>query len=182
MKAQTLKETTTHELKENMELINIPKLNSEYDDGTVNGTKFFQVRIKTPITKGDSGWGSSGLYSLEVDGCLFYDTTHSSWWDSSFEYRRPIEINVTENISDYQLLLNVTYDSDMQNDFADIRFTDENENELSYWIESKSDGNYANVWIKATLNTTNESKYMYYSNTTTVTTQSNRSNIFDKLF
>ena len=51
-----------------------------------------------------------------------------AWSDdyTSWQFRRPIIINNTansNNLTDYQLFINVTYDSDMQNDFSDIRFT-----------------------------------------------------------
>ncbi len=183
-KAQALKEMTTHELKENMQLINIPALGSKYKeaDGTVNGTKFFQVKIFAPITLTENGWGSSGLYSIELDGCIFYDAENSSWWNETFGLKQPMDINVTENMTDFQILLNVTYDSDMQSDFSDLRFSDDtNTVEWDYYIESKVDGSYANIWIEAhELNITNGTQgYMYYDNSTGVINQSNATLTFD---
>lgn len=52
----------------------------------------------------------------------------------------------------YSKLFNITYDSDMQADFDDIRFINESCNnggtELSYWIEGKVDSSYADVWVR----------------------------------
>ncbi len=176
-KAQALKETTAHELKENMQLINIPKLGSEYDDGAVDGTKFFQVRIKTPIVKTEGSWGSSGLYSIEADGCIYYDATHSSWWNDTRDYRRPIQINTTENLSDYQVFINITNTTNMLSDKADVAFTYSNGTGIPYWIEENESG-YLMAWVKYTGTTANETIYMYYGNTTAVTTESNLTEAF----
>ena len=135
-KAQALKQITSYKLKENMKLINIPSYGSESDDGTVNGTKYFQVRIFTPFTKTANGWGSSGLYTIKVDNCIFYDLENSSWWNSSWTYYRPIEANITENVTDYQFLINITNKTNAQTDCSDMRFTlEDNVTELNYWIE-----------------------------------------------
>jgi len=68
----------------------------------------------------------------------------------------------------FQTFLNVTYDTGMQADFDDLRFlhTDE-ETELDFWLESKSDNNWAWVWV-ATLEEIDDTNqticYMYYNN------------------
>ncbi len=90
-----------------------------------------------------------------------------AWWNSSWGYKRPIEINSTNDLTDYQLAINVTYDSDMQSDFNDLRFVNEEETlSLDYWVESKSDGNYAYVWVEVdSIDTDNGTQaYMYYGN------------------
>ena len=48
----------------------------------------------------------------------------------------------------YQKLLNISYESEMQADFDDIRFTDSSNNELSYFLVSKVDSNYAIVRVE----------------------------------
>ncbi len=90
-----------------------------------------------------------------------------AWWNSSWEYKRPVVINSSNNLTYYQVAINVTYDPDMQPDFDDLRFTNEEETaELSYWIESKSNGNWAYVWVKVdSIDTNNGTQaYMYYGN------------------
>jgi hypothetical protein len=42
----------------------------------------------------------------------------------------------------------VYYDSDMQNDFDDLRFTDSEGNDLYYWIGEKENGEQANVLVR----------------------------------
>jgi len=73
----------------------------------------------------------------------------------------------------YSVLLNISYDSDMQSDFDDIRFIryDDNSTELDYWIESMVDGSWCNVWVELrdSITTANEIlAWMYYGNPTAI--------------
>jgi len=89
--------------------------------------------------------------------------THA--WLTGWDYRKPIEVNTTTNLTDYQIALNITYDSDMNTDFSDIRFTDTNDNLLPYWIEDKVDSSWAYVWVKGNWTTNNGTQlYLYYGN------------------
>ena len=91
----------------------------------------------------------------------------ASAWLSGWSFRRPIEVNVTTDLTDYQLALNITYDSNMNSDFSDLRFIDDDDTtELSYWVEEKVNGSWALVWVKTKeLNTTNGTQlYIYYGN------------------
>lgn len=93
----------------------------------------------------------------------------AAWWDNSWDYKRPIEINSSSVLTDYQVAINVTYDSDMQPDFDDIRFTNEGEAvSLDYWIESKVDSSWVYVWVEVDpIDTNNGTQaYMYYGNST----------------
>jgi len=95
-----------------------------------------------------------------------------TWWNSSWEYKKPILINNTGNatvLTNYQVKLNVTYDSDMQADFDDIRvINDTSGAAVPYWIESKVNSSYANVWFNASSIPasvwTNSTYYLYYGN------------------
>lgn len=58
-----------------------------------------------------------------------------------------------ETLTDYQLFLNISYDSDMQSDFDDLRFTwyDESSGQevnIDYWLDKYVDSEYALVWIE----------------------------------
>ncbi len=88
---------------------------------------------------------------------------------ASWPYRRSITIDNTQNSNDlynYQIAVNLTYNSNMQSDFDDIRFRDLNDNLLSYWIEEKVDSQWVYVWVKVpyipALSTT--TIYVYYGN------------------
>ncbi|MEM5810122.1 MAG: DUF2341 domain-containing protein [Candidatus Aenigmatarchaeota archaeon] len=113
----------------------------------------------------------------------------ASWWNSNWEMRRNITINNTQNpntLTDYQVFINLTYDSDMQSDFSDIRFTwynstSQTETEIPYWIKNKVNSQYADIWVKV-----KEIKafsyttiYVYYKNSTVVSSTSNPHNTFD---
>lgn len=92
-----------------------------------------------------------------------------SWYDASWTKRKAI--TVTENsgadLTNYQVKITVLYDSDMQADFDDIRFTDENGSDLiDHWLESKTDSTTADFWVEIPTLTASSSKtiYMYYGN------------------
>jgi hypothetical protein len=67
---------------------------------------------------------------------------------------------------DYQLLLNITYEPEMQSDFDDLRFCNES-HQLDAWLESKVDSSYALVWVEfptTPANGVEQTYYMYYGN------------------
>jgi len=81
--------------------------------------------------------------------------------------RRAISIgnSSSSKLINYQVKLDIFYDSDMQLDFDDLRFKDENEEPLNYWIESKTNGVSAAVWVKIPeIPTTGTTIYVYYGN------------------
>jgi len=73
---------------------------------------------------------------------------------ASWQYYR--DISVTENsgsaLSAYQVLVQLSgsnYPTNAKSDGSDLRFTDANGNELSYWIESWDyAGKNAKIWVK----------------------------------
>jgi hypothetical protein len=90
------------------------------------------------------------------------------WWNATWSKRKNIILtgNTSGAQTDYQLLLNVSYDSDMQSDFDDLRFTNET-HKLDSWLEFKVDGFYALVWVEFSTtpaNTVEQTYYMYYGN------------------
>jgi hypothetical protein len=117
---------------------------------------------------------SSGKISymlLSENDSELVDYEGSSWWNSNWRYRAPIYMNSSSGStpSSYQVILNITYRTGMNNNFSDIRFVNysDSTDELKYWIQNKSDGNWTNIWITlgkpiTTTNTTHI--YMYYGN------------------
>jgi len=102
------------------------------------------------------------------------------WWDNDWQYKKPINIStaqVTRN--NYTVLLNIAYDSDMQTDFDDLRFTNGAETlELNYWLNNKTDSTSAYVWVNTSLTQNqNTTIYMYYGNGA-VASASDRSKVF----
>jgi len=70
------------------------------------------------------------------------------------------EMTIANHQTGYEMFVNVSYDSDMQNDFDDIRFLDDDQlTELPYWREMRVNGSYAWYWVKIPDGAT---MYMYY--------------------
>jgi len=101
----------------------------------------------------------------------------SNWWNSSWQYRKPITIaNTAGNLSNYQI--NVTVNTTqlisqgkMKSDCGDVRFTWYNsssgtEINISYWNETACNTSSTNYWINVpfSANNTNTTVYMYYGN------------------
>jgi hypothetical protein len=95
------------------------------------------------------------------------NTVSADWWNYDWEYKKPISINSSMPLVDYQIAVNVSYVDSMQDDFDDLRFTDLGEIvELSYWVEYKQDSEWAYVWVKVgSIDSSNGTQaYMYYGN------------------
>lgn len=79
------------------------------------------------------------------DGATYYTTDGLAGWTK----RAVVFVSnqTATTLTNYQTLITVPYDSDMQADFDDIRFTDANNNLLPYWLETKTDGVSARFWV-----------------------------------
>ena len=102
------------------------------------------------------------------------------WFNSSWDFKKEIQINGTglDIPVNYQLKLEVDYDSDMNSTFKDLRFTNSDENvSLDYWVEQNVSSTNATVWVEvpAISNSSNTTLYMYYGNPT-ATSESNITN------
>jgi hypothetical protein len=107
---------------------------------------------------------------------------------SAFNYRIPITINNTQNsnnLIDYQILVILDTQSlisqgKMRSDCGDIRFTDENNNLLNYWIESGCNSQNTRIWVKVPNIPASSTKtiYLYYGNPN-ATSLSNGDTTFD---
>ena len=161
-KSQLFKETGTTK-EDNYGFINIPAYGSKpKDDGTYNGTKIFKLIFRTPVVY-DGTYGSSGKVALLLDG-----EEHHPYWNTSWSNRQ--EIILTGNTSgaqtNYQILLNISYETGMQADFDDLRFTNDT-HEIDSWLESKVDSSYALIWVEfptTPANGINQTYYKYYGN------------------
>lgn len=115
-----------------------------------------------------------------IDHVLYYDGIYYkefAWWNSTFTRKKMYNITTNSGTtpSNFQIHLNISYESDMQPDFDDIRFLDSTEtNQLVYWISNKTDSSYANVWIKSntSISTAITTIWLYYGNPAT-TSESN---------
>ena len=89
-------------------------------------------------------------------------------WLSGWSKRQAITITGGADGSqvDFQLKLTIAYDSDMLSDFSDLRFTDADGTTLiDAWLEDKTDGVSADVWVEfptTPANGVEQTYYMYY--------------------
>jgi hypothetical protein len=95
------------------------------------------------------------------------------WWDSNWAKKRSINITETSgnSFTNYSTLLYINYTEDTNSNananFSDLRFLNSTESgELDYWIENKTDGSFAWIWVEVTTLTASSSTviYMYYDN------------------
>ena len=109
-----------------------------------------------------------------------------NWYFSNLTKRRNITItnnNGTQSLTNYQMNLSIPYDSDMQSDFDDLRFTYYNstlqeQTPIDYWIENYT-ATAANVWLNITYVPAGgqSTLYMYYGNSS-ISNLSNGTNTF----
>ncbi len=115
--------------------------------------------------------------------CLITEQTHyrwrnnnggesvpdSEWYDLSWSKRKRVGVTNADatTYTDAAVKMTISYDSDMQSDFDDLRFTDSSgTTSIPFWIEKYTASTDAVVWVKVpTLTASDEtSVYMYYGN------------------
>jgi hypothetical protein len=149
------------------------------------------MEISDELSKGifftnDEGSDTNRQLNVKITEWNNATWNYHGWWNLSWNKRKRILINNSANsneLSDYQVFVNITYDSDMQSNFSDLRFTwynysSKEEEKINYWIENYSTSSYAEVWVKVPkIRASNyESIWVYYGNTTPVTSESNGTN------
>jgi hypothetical protein len=101
-------------------------------------------------------------------------TGSPTWYNASWTKRAPVTIDNTSNAStltDYEVQVDVIYDSDMQADFDDIRFTDDDGTALlSHWIEIYTASTAATFWVNipSIPASSNKTIYVYYGNSAAI--------------
>ncbi|MDY6836233.1 MAG: DUF2341 domain-containing protein [Chloroflexota bacterium] len=122
-----------------------------------------------------SGWSVSSELGFEqgvlngTDAGANLDVNlNELWYDASWTRRIPITIdNTGAALTNYQIQVSVTYDSDMQADFDDIRFTSSDSATLyTHWRESYTASTSAVFWMKVPSipAASPSTMYMYYGN------------------
>jgi len=124
---------------------------------------------------------SSGLYAEKT--CTSPSTTQTSINQLGTK-RKQVTVDNTlnsEDLTNYQVRVNVQHDSDMNSDFSDLRFTSSDEQTLiSYWIESYTASTSAVVWVNVPSISalSSETLYMHYGNPS-ASSESNPTTTFD---
>lgn len=96
------------------------------------------------------------------------------WWDVDWSTRKRITVNNTfnsENITDYSIRLNLSYEGEMDGNFSDLRFTyynttDGTQSTIDYWVSDKNDTEWAEIYVEVPRisEITEEYLYVYYGN------------------
>ena len=137
------------------------------------------------LEKSGAGWHSYhvlNVLSRQSTANTLSHTYTSSGNMAEFSNNKLIAISPPSDgtLTDYQMSFDIDYEAEMQADFDDIRFTDENDVLLPYWIESKTNSSSANVWVKIPeIDAVNGATVkMYYGNSTVSSTE-NGTNVFE---
>lgn len=111
----------------------------------------------------------------------------SNWFLEKWNFRRLIEIEERsgEDLTEYQLPINISYSPGMRSDFSDIRFTYYNESsgeefKIPYWIEKQVNSTWALVWVKVPYIPAYGTSvvYVYYGAEESVESESNPNEVF----
>lgn len=129
------------------------------------------------------GVDTCGKIRWSDSSCLFVNQGHyrwraddggagapdSEWYNASWSKRQRVTISnsTASALTNQAVKIVVQYDSDMQSDFEDLRFTDSSgTTTIPYWIESTVASASTTVWVKIASLPANGSAvvYMYYGN------------------
>ncbi|MBX9794190.1 MAG: DUF2341 domain-containing protein [Burkholderiaceae bacterium] len=143
------------------------------------------------------GLTACGSIRFDNSGCLLTQQTHyrwrnddggegapnSEWFNSSFDYRQRVRVVNTDATSyaSTAVKIAVTYDSSMQSDFDDLRFTSSDGlTTIPHWIERYTASTDAVVWVRVPNLPASETAtvFMYYGSSTAPNT-SNGTVTFD---
>lgn len=141
-----------------------PWTQTDWSGGTASGT--VNSTVTTYESESSIDAGTAGQFNL--DSASGWAGDYGSW-----AKRQAVTITNSGSLqTNYQVRLSITYDSDMQTDFDDLRFTNSSGDELDYWIEKKVNNTSSVVWVEIdTLEgSTDTVIYMYYSNPSSITT------------
>lgn len=143
------------------------------------------------------GIDACGSVRFDDSACLLTEQTHyrfrsddggegapdSEWYNTSYAYRTRVRIlnNDNQAYASTAVKIAVTYDSGMQSNFADLRFTsDDGLTPVPFWVEKYTASTDAVVWVRVpTLPASDHATvYMYYGSSTAASA-SNGNTTFD---
>ena len=114
------------------------------------------------------------LLSSPFTFSIFTPKAQAAWWDETWSYRKAISISNTSGstLTDFQVKVidNKDFTTEInagkiQSDLDDLRFTAQNGELLSYWIEDTTTTS-VDVWVKVpSIPTSGATVYFYYGNT-----------------
>ncbi len=98
---------------------------------------------------------------------MVYSALSDSTTTSQFTRRKKIHINssVDGALTAFQIKLTIVYETVMQADFEDVRFSELDGSYIYHWLESKTDSTTADIWIKTDVPTSGgKDIYILYGN------------------
>ena len=103
---------------------------------------------------------------ITLDGAGISDWCNTAKCDTTFTKRQRINIVSDQARTDYQVLLDVPYDSDMNNDYSDLRFTTlDGTTDINYFNRPQEDSSSRKIFVKIpNLSIGVNSIYLYYGN------------------
>ena len=147
---KTLPETKSKEIKDDFGTIE-----------TKDGTKKFKLCFDVPVN-----WDSEGLVGITDEATSNF---YHPWWNSSWGKCKNITITgATATLTNFPAFINLSYDSDMQADWDDIRFVNtscgNSGSELDYeFVEN--DSNAGEFWVRIpSLPAVGRTISVYYNN------------------
>ncbi len=135
-----------------------PWTQTNWNGGTGSGTVSSTVTTYSSQSNLDTTT-TAGQFSLSQTAG--WSSTYSSW-----SRRQTVSItNSSSSLTDYQVRVSITYDSDMQADFDDIRFATTADSALNFWLDHKTNSTSAVYWVKVpSIPNGSSTFYMYYGN------------------
>ena len=108
------------------------------------------------------------VLGLVLLGILVPAQASPDWWNTAWSCRKAITVTELSGsaLTDYQVKIDLSYEPTMRTDFGDLRFTNASDSPLDYWLEAKTDGDSATVWVEVDAITASDDTviYMYYGN------------------
>ena len=98
---------------------------------------------------------------------MVYSALSDSTTTSQFTRRKKIHINSSADgaLTAFQTKLTIAYETVMQADFDDIRFSELDGSYIYHWLESKTDSTTADIWIKTDVPVSGgKDIYIFYGN------------------
>jgi len=140
---------------------------------SVYKNKFFNFTVNVSCSKADCG-----EVNVSLDPVV-------NWWNSSWLKRKEINITNTGSTTliNFPVYLNLSYDSNMQADFSDLRFIngsceDDSSLELAYEIENYTETK-ADVWIKIPSFAVGINNICMYYNNSEASNRQNATGVWD---
>ncbi len=117
------------------------------------------------VNETDVSENRAQLVDLDPGAGVLYQTNGDAAYGN---WTRVKTVNISNSgttLTDYQVPITVTYDSDMKSDFSDLRFVDSDKTALNYYVVSKTDADTASIIVKMpSLPNGTRAIKMYYGN------------------